>query len=303
MVKFEKNRTILDRPWDQMVEAVVQKYPNPHNKSARVNDILNRWVDEENRIHSGRYSGSKFPVPSIISSTFYQFTGIRFPELAFSYEYSVLDKSTKSLKQYARNITMGSFLNFVEIIEYTATEDGKCLMKQDWSCKTHIGRYIDGWFESQFLGICRKNAQDGIKGLNWVADRIHGEAADLIDLEEFRTKLKIFYQDVVHEVEEQLEEVKGQIEEAKLKSAETLENVSDEVKQLELGITKKVEELYTDTKETLGNNDLEYPFVTSNNPEMTSIILKSLTHIIYLLSRYNLHVVLHVIRMMYKYEA
>ena len=96
-----------------------------------------------------------------------------------------------------------------------------------------------------------------ILGLNWVADRIHGEAADLIDLEEFRTKLKIFYQDVVHEVEEQLEEVKGQIEEAKLKSAETLENVSDEVKQLELGITKKVEELYSDTKETLGNYDLE----------------------------------------------
>ena len=63
---------------------------------------------------------------------------------------------------------MGSFLNFVEIIEYTATEDGKCLMKQDWSCKTHIGRYIDGWFESQFLGICRKNAQDGIKGITQV---------------------------------------------------------------------------------------------------------------------------------------
>jgi len=38
-------------------------------------------------------------------------------------------------------------------------------MKQDWSCKTHIGRYIDGWFESQFLGICKKNAQDGIKGM------------------------------------------------------------------------------------------------------------------------------------------
>ena len=69
------------------------------------------------------------------------------------------------MKQYARNITMGSFLNFVEIIEYTATEDGKCLMKQDWSCKTHIGRYIDGWFESQFLGICRNNAKDGIKGM------------------------------------------------------------------------------------------------------------------------------------------
>ena len=83
---------------------------------------------------------------------------------AQSYEYSILDKSTQSLKQYARNITMGSFLNFVEIIEYSATEDGKCLMKQDWSCQTHIASYIDGWFEGQFLGICRKNAQDGIKG-------------------------------------------------------------------------------------------------------------------------------------------
>ena len=106
------------------------------------------------------------------------------------------------------------------------------------------------------------------QGLNWVADRIHGETADLIDLEEFRTKLKIFYEDVVHEVEEQLEEVKGQIEEAKLKSAETLENVSGEVKQLELGITKKVEELYSDTKETLGKYDLKWPLINMNDPKI-----------------------------------
>jgi len=261
MVKFEKKSTILDRPWDQMVEAVIQKYPNPHNKSARVNDILERWVDNDNRIHCGRYSGSKFPVPSIISSTFYQFTGIRFPELAFSYEYSILDKSSKSLKQYARNITMGSFLNFVEIIEYSATSDGKTMMKQDWSCQTQISSWVDGWFESQFLGICRNNASDGINGLNWVADRIHGEAADLIDLEEFRAKLKIFYLDVVNEVEEvkvKFEEVKGQLEEVKVKSAE----ISD---KLELGITKKVEELYSDTKETLEIVELEVENIVNTN--------------------------------------
>lgn len=261
MVKFEKKSTVLDRPWDQMVEAVIQKYPNPHNKSARVNDILERWVDGENRIHCGRYSGSKFPVPSIISTTFYQFTGIRFPELAFSYEYSVLDKNSRSLKQFARNITMGSFLNFVEIIEYSATGDGKCLMKQDWSCQTRISSWVDGWFESQFLGICRNNASDGINGLNWVADRIHGETADLIDLEDFRTKLKVFYQDVVQEVEEVKVHIEEQLEEVKVKSAETLE----EVKQLELGITKKVEELYSDTKETLETVELEVENLVNTN--------------------------------------
>lgn len=255
MVKLETKSTVLDRPWDQMVQAIFQKYPNPHNKSARVNDILERWVDEENRIHSGRYSGSKFPVPSIIATTFYQCTGIKFPELAFSYEYSVLDKESRTLKQYAKNITMGSFLNFVEEIEYRpATEEGKCLMKQNWRCETSINNWFDGWFESSFLGICRQNASDGINGLNWVADKLHGEASDLIDLEEFRTKLKIFYEDVVHEVEDQIKEVK-------VKSAETIEKVNE----LELGITKKVEELYNDTKETLETVEVEVENLVNNN--------------------------------------
>ena len=33
MVKRETKSTNLDRPWEEMVQAVIQKYPNPHSKS------------------------------------------------------------------------------------------------------------------------------------------------------------------------------------------------------------------------------------------------------------------------------
>lgn len=82
--------------------------------AARVSDILDRYV-KDGKVVTVRYSGSKFPVPDIINSTFYRFTGIRFPELAYSYEYSILDLEDKSLKQYSRNTTMSSFLNFTEV--------------------------------------------------------------------------------------------------------------------------------------------------------------------------------------------
>lgn len=165
MVKRETKSTDLDRPWEEMVQAVIQKYPNPHSKTARVSDILSRSINAEGHVVTERYSGNKFPVPSIINSTFYKFTGIRFPELAFSYEYSVLDRDNKVLTQYSKNYTMGSFLNFVEVIEYRPNSEGNTsMMVQSWNVQTMINSWIDGWFENQFLGICKKNAVDGING-------------------------------------------------------------------------------------------------------------------------------------------
>ena len=37
-------------------------------------------------------------------------------------------------------------------------------MKQQWHVQTMINSWIDGWFEGQYLGICRKNAIKGIEG-------------------------------------------------------------------------------------------------------------------------------------------
>ena len=106
--------------------------------AARVSDILDRYV-EDGKLVTVRYSGSKFPVPDIINSTFYRFTGIRFPELAYSYEYSILDLQDKSLKQYSRNTTMSSFLNFTEVKLILVRKKSKNVLA-DWaSCRRRGG--------------------------------------------------------------------------------------------------------------------------------------------------------------------
>ena len=61
MVRIESKATELDRPWEEMVQAVIQKYPNPHSKSARVSDIISRHVNSHGHVVTERYSGNKEP--------------------------------------------------------------------------------------------------------------------------------------------------------------------------------------------------------------------------------------------------
>lgn len=258
MGKCETRSTTLDRPWEQVVQAVYEKYPNPHNKSARVSDCLSRSIDSEGRVVSVRYSGSKFPVPSIINSTFYKFTGIRFPELAYSYEYSIMDRENRTFRQYSKNTTMGRFLRFVETIEYAPTEDGKtCVMRQKWNVICMISSWMNGWFEGQFLNICTKNATDGINGVQWVADRLNSGELGAAQLAEFRETLKIFVDDTIHfiddagkQVEATVELKKGEISE---KVSELYETVGHNVEQTTGEITQKVEEMFINLEEKIEN--------------------------------------------------
>jgi len=248
MVRIESKATELDRPWEEMVQAVIQKYPNPHSKSARVSDIISRHVNSHGHVITERYSGNKFPVPSIINTTFYKFTGIRFPELAFSYEYSVLDRENKKLTQYSKNTTMGTMLNFVEVIEYRPDENGKTsMMRQKWNVQTMINSWIDGWFEGQFLNICKNNAKDGINGIKWVAEHLGDGDLGAEKLAEFREQLKIYVEDVSHVIDD-VEMKVGEISE---KVVEVFTETADNVEETAGEITKKVAELYNETADNV----------------------------------------------------
>lgn len=248
MGKVDMRETFLDRPWDQVVQAVLQKYPNPHNHTARVSDVLSRTVDEKGRLCAERYSGSQFPVPSIIAKTFYSCTGIRFPELAFSYEYSILDPKDQVLRQYSKNTTMGSFLRCVEIIEYRAEGDKTSVMKQKWNVETYINRLCNGWFESQFLGLCRNNSKTGTDGLAWVANHLFSGEVGQKQLDEFRDSLKVYYSEAARNIEESAKVAARTIEEGAIEMAR---NVEDHIRTEGGEISQKIAELYCDTQESL----------------------------------------------------
>ena len=100
-MRIEKSVTVLDRPWEELIEGINQKYPNPHSKgtflyfnvesqilkmflAAKTNDVLKRRI-ENGLLITEKWVGNAFPVPSIIRSTFLKCTGINFPEVVSVY--------------------------------------------------------------------------------------------------------------------------------------------------------------------------------------------------------------------------
>lgn len=247
MVRIERKTTVLNRPWDQLAEAINQKYPNPHSNSARSNDVLKRYIDGENRLITEKWIGNDFPVPSIIRSTFLTCTGIDFPSTAFNYQLDVINKNEGVFRQYSRNNTMSSFLNFVEVMEYTKIDESQTLLTQTFHVGCTINTWFDGWFEGQLISTCLNNSKKGLIGLEWVAEKLNSGRDGLLDLNVFREGLKEFYYDCEQLVSDASDKIK---EHFPNHISETTGEISRAVNQLYEKEQSRLQESFDDIKKT-----------------------------------------------------
>jgi methyl-accepting chemotaxis protein len=249
-MRIERKTTIINRPWNQLAEAINQKYPNPHSESARCNDVINRHIDSENRLVTEKFTGNNFPVPSIIRTTFNTCTGLEFPRTAYNYELSVVDLKEHVFRQYARNNTMTSFLNFVEVMEYKKLTETETQMTQTFHVGCTINSWFDGWFEGQFMSMCRGNSTKGLNGLEWVTEKLNSGKDGIIDLEGFREGLKEFYSDCeqlvseasdkILEIPNQIQETTGEITKAVTELYEKGEQSFDDIKKKTIDTTEDI---------------------------------------------------------------
>lgn len=237
-MRIERKTTIINRPWNQLAEAINQKYPNPHSESARSNDVIKRHIDSEHRLVTEKFIGNDFPVPSIIRKTFNTCTGIDFPKTAFNYELSVIDPKECVFRQYSRNNTMNSYLNFVEVMEYKKVNETETQLTQTFHVGCTIMSGFNGWFEGQFLSTCIKNSSKGLNGLEWVTEKLNSGKDGIIHLEGFREGLKEFYSDCEQLVSEASDKI--------LNIPETFQETTGE-------ITKAVSELYEKGEQSFGD--------------------------------------------------
>jgi len=277
---IERKTTILNRPWHQLAEAVNQKYPNPHSKSAKSNDVISRYVDAENRLCTEKWVGNNFPIPSIIRSTFVHCTGIDFPTTAYCYEMTVIDVEEGVYRQYSKNNTMSNFLDTVEVIEYRKLDSSRTVMSQTWNVGCTINSWFDSWFEGKFVSTCQGNAKNGLAGLEWVAEKLNTGSSGLIDLERFREGLKEFKDDCeqvisnisVDKIQEKTGEISQAVNELYEKEKVHLQEISDEVKKITLETTDEIVEtashLATDievlTEESVKNVTSRIRYISEN---------------------------------------
>lgn len=236
-MRLERKTAVINHPWHQIAEGINQKYPNPHSKSARSNDVVRRYVDSSNRLVTEKLVGNDFPVPSIIRSTFLKCTGIDFPKIAYSVELSELDREARELRQYSKNMTMGTFLSFVEVMEYRPLNQSQTELTQSWHVQCTINSWFDSWFEGQFVSTCKSNSSKGLKGLEWVTEKLNSGSEGLFDLESFREGLKEIY----HDCEKVVETIPQ-------KTGEITRAVENLIEQSETQIRDTTEEIVETTK-------------------------------------------------------
>lgn len=230
-MRIEKSVTVLDRPWEELIEGINQKYPNPHSKAAKTNDVLSRRM-EDGLLVTEKWVGNKFPVPSIIRSTFLKCTGINFPEMAQSYEMTVIDREEGTLRQYSKNNSMAAFLSFVEVMNYKKISETETELTQTWKVQCDINSWFNSWFENQFVSTCVNNSKKGLDGLKWVTEKLHSGPDGLLDLHQFRESLKVLVDDIESttvKVTENLKEELGEISQAVKETLESTENIVTDV--------------------------------------------------------------------------
>jgi len=161
-MKYYTVDTIFKNPWNQVMAAVWQRYPNPYSRHVLSEDVIHRRV-EGPLLFTKRLLIKTNPFPK---------WGQRFVHVrhVVIMEESILDRDGRILVTYTRNVGYASTVSAVE----------KCIYESSSSEKdgevTHLKR--EAWIDSQVRGFStvlqrfgieryKLNAHNASKGLNY----------------------------------------------------------------------------------------------------------------------------------------
>lgn len=99
--------------WERVTQAAWRKYPNELNPGVKTIDILDRYVDEEGKLHTKRLIGTDGFLPSWVNRMF----GL--DDLAYAFEESVIDPKNKTMELYSRNWSLSNWCTVEEKLIYS----------------------------------------------------------------------------------------------------------------------------------------------------------------------------------------
>jgi len=160
-MKYYTVDTVFKNPWDQVMAAIWQRYPNPYSRHVLSEDVIHRHV-QGSLLFTKRLLIKTNPIPK---------WGQRFVHMrhVVIVEESILDRDGRILVTYTRNVGYASTISAVEkcIYEPSFEKEGEA---------THLKR--EAWIDSQVRGFStvftrfgieryKLNASNASKGLNY----------------------------------------------------------------------------------------------------------------------------------------
>lgn len=248
MAKYFNTEHIHPYSWDQVAEAIFQRYPNPFARHVLSEDTVHRELIDGTTLYSRRFLTKTNKVPSWGEKWLSGFVK-RVPLL----EESFIDTHNKTITLYTRSIGLSTFMTAIEKVVYRSCPDNP----------GHTVAVKQAWVESNFYGLrsaiknfgierFKKNCVKATEGFNYVLEKFHSQHNSLrelghVKLAEFQVKKDQLRSGVNEKVESLKDGVSERVESIKERSLhikeyakETAKEVKGAAEQTAKGVKERV---------------------------------------------------------------
>lgn len=166
-MKIWSSEHVFNHPWENVVKAALQKYPNPLNTSVIGVDVIDRCL-ENGVIKSHRLLASQWSFPSWISKL------LGGNKTCYASEHSQIDLQTKQLSLRSRNLTYNNVINVDEKLTYSIhpEDDQKTLLKQEAQITVQNVPLID-YLENTMATRMNSNAHIGRQAIEFIIHKMN----------------------------------------------------------------------------------------------------------------------------------
>jgi len=177
-MKIWTSEHTFGHPWETVVSAACQKYPNPLNPNVIGLDVIDRSLERNTLGHhvlrSHRLMCTSWGAAKWMCRIFNS------DGTCMVDEKSVVDPASKTMTLTSRNLSLKNFLSFEERITYEIhpEDSSKTLLKQS-AIITVSGVPLTDYFEGVLANNISNNAGKGRQAIEWVIQKLKSEAHDL----------------------------------------------------------------------------------------------------------------------------
>lgn len=171
-MKIWSSEHVFNHPWENVVKAALQKYPNPMNPGVIGVDVIERHVDRH-LIRSHRLLTTQWSMAPWISKL------LGGNKVCHASEHSEIDVKNKTLELRSRNLTFNNVINVDEYLVYSIHphDREKTLLKQEAQITVQNVPLIN-YMEDMLATKINSNAHKGRQAIEYIIHKMNNITDD-----------------------------------------------------------------------------------------------------------------------------
>ncbi|KAL3860157.1 hypothetical protein ACJMK2_010317 [Sinanodonta woodiana] len=160
-MKIWTSEHTFHHPWETVVKAAWQKYPNPMNPSVVGLDVVDRTVDKNGILRSHRLLSTKWGLPNWAAKILGR------DRICYASEHSEVDHKKRMMTLRSRNLTFSNLIIIDEELVYCPDpkDPAKTILKQE-AVVTVEGIPLSSYMENVVTDTISSNANKARKAGN-----------------------------------------------------------------------------------------------------------------------------------------